>query len=73
MEDEIIFMSYSWSSHVVGDPISVTLSLKLVANPISQTGKLFISLPENFMEKIENSNFEVWLGNTNSILASSIT
>lgn len=35
VEDEIVFISYSRSSHVVGDDITVSLSLKLVANGIS--------------------------------------
>ena len=55
VEDEIVFMTYSRSSHVVGDSMSITLGIKLVANAIPQSGKIYFEFPQNFM--IKESDF----------------
>jgi hypothetical protein len=45
IEDEIVYMSYSRTSHIVGDEIGISLGLKLVANGISTNGKMVFELP----------------------------
>ena len=73
VEDEIVYINYTRSSHVVGDAITVSFSLKLVANGISTTGKIYMEFPENFIVKSNTSAFEVRLLNTNTVLTSSLT